>query len=63
MGRSRKSSVTYQGEILISEFDVQRLHELESELSDFLDIEPGEDLYVSMPNDGQIEVRKLSRQD
>lgn len=59
MGSSLPSEVVYEGEVLIANFDAENLAELEERLQDFIDLEDGEELYVSMTGGERIEVRKL----
>lgn len=59
MGSSSPSEVVYEGEVLIANFDVENLDELEERLQDFIDLEPDEELHVSIPGGERIEVQKL----
>lgn len=59
MTTSSSSEVVYEGEVIITEFDTERLEELDAVLRDFVELEEGEDLYVSLPGGDRLEVRKL----
>jgi len=59
MGSSRQSKVVYEGEVLIADFEMDDLEELENELSEFINLEEGEELFVSGEPGGRLEVRKL----
>lgn len=53
------SEVVYEGEVIIADFDPADLERLDEMLEDFVDLDPGEDLYVSIPDGERLEVRKL----
>lgn len=57
---SPSSKVVYEGEVLITEFDLEDFPRLEAELADFVDLDEGEELYASIDPDGAVEVRKLT---
>lgn len=63
MASERRSRAVYRGETLITEFDVDELDDLEALLDDFVDLDPGEDLYVSLSNGERLEVRKLREEE
>lgn len=62
MGNSKPSSVVYQGEVLIADFDPENLDDLEEELAEFVELDPDEELFVSVSGGDTIEVRKLRDQ-
>lgn len=59
MGDSQPSNVVYEGDILITEFDDERLDELNEILQDITDVDEGETLVVSLDSNDQLTVRKL----
>lgn len=60
---SRSSKVVYEGEVLITEFDLEDFPRLEAELADFIDLDEGEELHASIDPDGAMTVRKLRRRE
>lgn len=62
MADEQSSRALYEGEVLITEFDVDDLAELEDLLEEFVVVEEGEELYVSIPGGDRLEVRKLRDQ-
>lgn len=55
------SPVVYEGEVLIAEFDPERLDDLNERLEEFVDLAEGEELHVSPRGDGALEVQKLKK--
>lgn len=53
------SKPVYFGDVLITEFDTEDLEALNAELEEMVDVEEGEELYVSLPSGERLEVRKL----
>lgn len=60
MGSSERSSVVWEGEVLIAELDPDRLDDLEAELEAFVDLDEGEELVVRAPGDDRLEVLIVS---
>lgn len=63
MGNESPSKVVYEGEVLITEFDPDNLGELDEILEDFVDLEEGEELYVSPGSGDALEVKKMRKRE
>lgn len=59
MDDSQPSNVVYEGDILITEFDDERLDELNEILQDITDVDEGETLVVSLDANDQLTVKRL----
>lgn len=59
MGSSPPSSVVYEGEVIIADFDPEALADLEETLEPFVDVEPDEELVASLTDGDRLEVRKI----
>lgn len=59
MASSPPSNPTWVGEILIAEFDVEDLEDLERQFEQFIELDEGEQLVVRGPGDDRVEVMVL----
>jgi hypothetical protein len=59
MTSTSPSEIVYEGELVIADFDPEKLEALSAELEDFVELEEGEELVVSLPGGERLEVAKL----
>lgn len=59
MASSQPSNPAWVGEVLIAEYDVDSLADLEERFEEFIDIDEGEELVVRAPGDDRLEVMVL----
>jgi hypothetical protein len=59
MTSTSPSEIVYEGELVIADFDPEKLEALSAELEDFVELEDGEQLVVSLPGGERLEVAKL----
>lgn len=66
MGSTERSEagvrVVYRGEVVITEFDPDRLDEVDEALADLVPVEEGETLVPRIDGEGRIEVKKLRKE-
>jgi len=59
MTSTSPSEIVYEGDLVIADFDPEKLEALSAELEDFVELEEGEELVVSLPGGERLEVAKL----
>jgi hypothetical protein len=59
MTSTSPSEIVYEGELVIADFDPEKLKALSAELEDFVELKDGEQLVVSLPGGERLEVAKL----
>jgi len=59
MTSTSPSEIVYEGDLVIADFDPEKLEALSAELEDFVELEDGEQLVVSLPGGERLEVAKL----